>query len=245
MADLTARKISSENTFLRTFVRSLPCLSFVLLGAILCAFTGNQAYPTLYIVFCALAFVSASVPSLTGLYKSFPQRPHADSGLKALWYILSGISALFCVTVLSFVCPLIPFSAGSTAKEVYLALFTEHTASLVCLCFSVTCFSYALFSATSFSVLLGKTFKKRRVSRTCLAAVPLFLTLAVCYVFCFFIATFFNISISSRLANQYLTEESLWFLLTLGFSSLIISPAIILASVKLSLTKKLTNTKVK
>ena len=237
MADLTTRKISSENTFLRTFVRSLPCLSFVLLGAILCALTGKQAYPTLYIVFCALAFVSASVPSLTGLYKSFPQRPHADSGLKALWYILSGISALFCVTVLSFVCPLIPFSAESTPKEVYLALFTEHTASLVCLCFSVTCFSYTLFAATSFSVLLGKTFKKRRVSRTCLAAVPVFLTLAVCYVFFFFIA--------SRLANEYLTEGSLWFLLTLGFSSIIISPAIILASVKLSLTKKLTNTKVK
>ena len=233
-------KISPVSAFCRTLAHSLPFLLFIPLGTLLCALTGSNTYPALYIAACAIAVIGACAPSLISLYRAFPQKWDDTASKTALIYTLSGIGAIFCAVLLIFIFALIPAPAQNAAKSAYVQLFTKHTASLIVLFIAVLLLACTLFSATSFSVLLGKTFKKRHISRTCLAAVPVFAFTVIYYVFFFFIASFLNISIATKIANSYIAEGMAWFLLTLSTASIFACPALAFASIKLSLTKKLT-----
>ncbi len=206
---------SSRELFQISLKKSL----FSVISAVLLAAAAVISHDqTIFLLSVSLPFLICIITGALTFYR------HGDTGASPAC-ALAGPAISLAVRTAVWSVFIFVFGSGfpedSVPKNVCLA-FTGCVSG-----FFLTASSFFLLSSVALalslvSVVWGRKMKKRKgISRTCTAAVPVFFCAALYYALMLFLSSFTDISGLSNMAVEYfLTEELLWFEVTVSLASL-------------------------
>ncbi len=201
------------------FSVSLKKTSFSVISAVLLAAAAVISHDqTVFLLSVSLPFVICIVTGVLTFYRRCETEASPACALAGAMITLAACTALLSIYIFTFGSG---FPENTVPKNIYLA-FTGCVSG-----FFLTASSCFLLSSVGLALLLisvirGRKIKKRKgISRTCTAAVPVFFCAALYYALMLFLSSFTDISGLSGMAVEYfLTEELLWFEITVSLASL-------------------------
>lgn len=219
MSDKRAQ--AGENMFVRAFkyslLRSLLFALIPLTAGLICLICGSGIYLALYLPACFLSVLCAAGANVFFMYRAFPRKPDGGSAGICSAILLSGFSSVLAALLMSFAFAAVcgASAADGAAYGIFYTLKHNFTALFISFVSALT-LSQTVFAASALSVLWGKGKKKRVISRTCRAAVPIFTLVAIYYALMLIIFTYSDMSYAANLASEhFLSENAVWLVTVL------------------------------